>query len=110
MTKKVMSVSSKERTNASRLPVMSAVLILGRVTLKKVWKVVAPRSWDASSKLRLTTSNRAMTVLNTTAVQKTTWPMKTVKSDLGIPIVAKSNRSARPVKMPGNKKGRRMIT
>ena len=59
----VTMISSKERAKASRAPAARAVLMLGKVTKRKVCQVSAPRSAEASSKEPEVRRRRATTLL-----------------------------------------------
>ena len=61
--KVVTMTSSNDSAKASMPPASSAVPICGRITWRKVWKPLAPRSIDASMRLPDSRRNRAMALL-----------------------------------------------
>ncbi len=63
-------ISSKDSAKASSPPASRAERSIGKVTSRKVVKVPAPRSIDASSRLPPIRRSRACTLLNTVTMQK----------------------------------------
>jgi hypothetical protein len=61
--KVVTMTSSKDSAKASMPPASSAVASDGRMMCRNVWKPLAPRSIDASTRLRLVRRKRASTLL-----------------------------------------------
>ncbi len=99
--KNVTAISSKDSANDSSAPATSAVRIVGRVTWRKVWKPLAPRSREASSSEGDTLRSRASTLLNTSTMQNVVCPMITVRIERSVFVNRKNEASATPVITPG---------
>src|SRR5512132_3294193 len=102
----VTTISSKESAKARRAPEIRAVRIAGKVTYRKLCQPLAPRSIDASTSDPGVRLSRAITLLNTTTMQKVAWPITIVQTLNEIRKVLIDEFRAIAVTMPGRAIGR----
>src|SRR6185503_5904913 len=102
----VTTISSKESANARRAPEIRAVRIAGNVTYRKLCQPLAPRSIDASTSDPGVRRSRAITLLNTTTMQKVAWPITIVRMLKEIRNVLIEELRAIAVTIPGRAIGK----
>ena len=99
--KNVTITSSNDKVNARIAPARIAGRTSGNVTRQKVPHGFAPRSADASVRLRGICPSRAMTLLRINVMQKVAWPTMIVQRESCHPIKLKNESMATPVTIPG---------
>lgn len=107
--KKAMTNSSTERVNASSAPAMIAGISTGITTRRRVVKVGAPRSEEASTMDQSKLISRARTTEQTKARLKTTWARMIVCRPIVTPSSEKKLSSAMASAMSGMIIGAKMM-